>query len=291
MEKEQIIHLTDGRRLSYAEYGVTDGFPIFYFTGGNSSRLEGLWFATTAVAHNIRLIVPDRPGFGLSTPHARRTLLSWSEDVIALAEQLDIAQFSIFGLSGGGPHVLATAVSIPERLHRVAVISGTAPPTMNGRFHGMWFPVKLIFWSAKHAPRFNRFLLKQMSSFYSNPNEMKKRMVQALPMPDVQLITERPEVIDIFAAATQESHRFGIDGDAREWQLYVNDWGFELDEVMTEVNLWYGRYDRQVPIGMGHYLAQNLPNAILNEVEDGGHFSTINNYITEIFEYLTSVQR
>ncbi len=34
-----------------------------------------------------------------------------------------------------------------------------------------------------------------------------------------------------------------------------------------------------VPVDMGRYLAQELPNAQLIEVKDGGHFSTVNNYI------------
>jgi pimeloyl-ACP methyl ester carboxylesterase len=40
-------------------------------------------------------------------------------------------------------------------------------------------------------------------------------------------------------------------------------------------------------VGMGHYFAQELPNNRLHVVEDGGHFSTINNHIEEIFSHLT----
>ena len=36
---------------------------------------------------------------------------------------------------------------------------------------------------------------------------------------------------------------------------------------------------------MGRYLANELPNGTLIEVENGGHFSTINNNIEDIFEY------
>jgi hypothetical protein len=37
---------------------------------------------------------------------------------------------------------------------------------------------------------------------------------------------------------------------------------------------------------MGRYLDQKLPNSQLIEVDDGGHFSTINNHIDDIFDYL-----
>lgn len=285
---DQTVQLLDSRTLGYAEYGASDGTPVFYFTGGNSSRYEGEWFERAAVMKHIRLIVPERPGFGLSTFQPNRQLLAWPDDVVELADALSIDSFSIFGLSGGGPHVLATTYKIPEKIRKVAVVSGTAPPEMPDKFKGMWPPVRIIFLTAKHLPVVNRFLLKQMSGFYGNEEQMMKRMKQAMPRPDVELIERDPDVIKIFAAATRESHRNGIEGDAWEWRLYVNDWGFPISKIDCEVKLWYGLYDQQVPIGMGRYLANVLPNASLTEVENGGHFSTINNCIEDIFDYLTS---
>jgi len=282
----QTIKLRDRRTLGYAEYGATDGAPIFYFTGGNSSRFEGKWFEKAALKKHIRLIVPDRPGFGLSTHHSSRQLIHWADDVAQLADALSIDKFSIFGLSGGGPHVLAVAHQIPERLRKVAIISGTGTPDMPDKFRGMWFPVQLIFLTAKRLPSMNRFLLKQMSGFYSNEQQMLTQMKRALPKPDIELIDRRPEIVSIFAEATREAHRNGVAGDALEWQLYVHDWGFKLRDVKKEIKLWYGKYDQQVPIGMGRYLSHELPIASLVEVEDGGHFSTINNHIDGIFEYL-----
>ena len=283
----QTVKLLDGRTLGYAEYGSADGVPVLYFTGGNSSRFEGEWFENAAIKKHIRLVVPDRPGFGLSTFQPNRQLLDWSDDVLELANALSIDSFSIFGLSGGGPHVLATIYKIPEKIKKVAIVSGTAPPEMSDKFNGMWLPVKIIFLTAKSMPAVNRFLLKQMSSFYSNEEQMMKRMKQVLPRPDVELIERNPEIIKMFAGATKESHRNGIDGDAWEWRLYVNEWGFKISDISREVKLWYGLHDQQVPIGMGRYLASVLPKASLTEVENGGHFSTINNYIEDIFDYLS----
>ena len=285
----QTTQLIDGRTLGFAEYGSPNGSPVFYFTGGNSSRFEGEWFEDAAKKKNIRLIVPDRPGFGFSTFQPDRQLLDWPNDVIELADALSIDTFSIFGLSGGGPHVLATIYKVPEKIKKAAIISGTAPPEMADKFNGMWPPVKIIFSTAKNMPLINRFLLKQMAGFYSNEEQMLKRMKQALPLPDVELIERNPEVIRIFAGATKESHRNGIEGDAWEWHLYVNEWGFQISDINREIKLWYGLYDRQVPIGMGRYFAKVLPKASLIEVENGGHFSTINNYIEDIFDYLTSI--
>ena len=49
--------------------------------------------------------------------------------------------------------------------------------------------------------------------------------------------------------------------------MYVRPWGFQLRDISSEIKLWYGLYDSQVPIGMGRYLAKELPRADLKEVE------------------------
>ncbi len=284
--KDQILKLKDGRQLSFASYGKLSGKAIFYFTGGNSSRLEGKWFEKAAREQNIRLIVPDRPGFGLSDFQPERSFLDWAKDIEELADALKIENFAIFGLSGGSPHVAAVCYLLPERITRAAIISGVAPPEMPNKFKGMWLPVQMIFFFARYAPSVNRFLLKQMSSFYADKEKMLKQMMRAMPKPDQHLINNRPEIIDIFSEAASEAHRNGLDGDHWEWQMYVRPWGFALNDIKVKIGLWYGEVDGNVPVGMGQYLAKHIPNSLLKIVPDGGHFSTINNHIHEIFDFL-----
>jgi pimeloyl-ACP methyl ester carboxylesterase len=287
MDKEnQTLLLNDGRVLGFAQYGSAEGRPIFYFTGGNSSRIEGRWFDQAAQQRNVKLLVPDRPGFGLSSFQPNRRFLDWPDDIAQLADSLHIDKFAVFGLSGGSPHVAAVAHKIPDRVTRAAIISGVAPPEMPGRFVGMWLPIRLIFFLARRLPWLNKIVLTQMGSFYANKEQMLKQMMRALPVPDVELIHERPEIIEIFSEAVMEAHRNGIEGDAWEWRLYVRPWGFRLSEISTEIRLWYGQYDQNAPIGMGQYLDQQIPNSQLHVVDDGGHFSTINNHIGAILTYL-----
>ena len=337
-KKNQQITLSDGRIMGFAEYGggptttsssssssssVTSRM-IIYCHGGNGSRYEGEWFNEEVenTKHNnnnnnnnnnhnsnVRLIVPDRPGFGLSTFHPNRTILDWVNDLLQLVDYLqqpknddnendngnddydddDVGKFSIFGLSGGAAYVAAVAYKIPERIHRVGIVSGLSPPPQNKqKCNGMWFPVKIIFTTAEYFPTVNRFLLTKQSEFYKTDiNLLRPRMKSALPKPDVELFERDPNVLDIFVIDAQEAHRHGVEGDVYEWQLYVNDWGFHIHDIKIPIQLWYGKYDKNTPIGMGKYYHEQLPNSTsLNEVNDGGHFSTINNHINDIMNYL-----
>src|SRR5512141_2763064 len=58
--------LSGGRLLGYAEYGDPAGAPVFYFHGWPSSRLEGRAAHAPALNLGLRLVAPERPGYGLS---------------------------------------------------------------------------------------------------------------------------------------------------------------------------------------------------------------------------------
>lgn len=280
------VSLPDGRLLGYAEYGDPQGYPIFYFHGGNSSRLEAAWIADAAAVHHIRLIAPDRPGFGLSDPQPERTILSWAADVESLANALSLTRFAVMGLSGGGPHAAVVARQRPERVTAAAIISGPAPPEVPNRFKGMFLPVRLNLLAARYVPFLSRWFLAKMGGSYADPEKFLNMVKRGIPTPDRELAEQRPEAIQQFCAAAVESHRQGVDGDFIETQLYSRMWGFRLSEISVPVALWYGEVDNFVPPAMGHYYASQIPKSTLHIVPDGGHFSTINNYVDAILAEL-----
>ncbi len=121
----QLQRLSDGRTIEYVDCGDPDGVPIFYFHGTPSNHREAEF--TSPESLGVRLITPNRPGSGRSTPVAGRRLLDWPSDVVELADALGIDRFAVVGASGGGPYALACAFAIPNRLTGCAVLSGIAP--------------------------------------------------------------------------------------------------------------------------------------------------------------------
>jgi pimeloyl-ACP methyl ester carboxylesterase len=47
--------------------------------------------------------------------------------VAALADQLQVGRFAVWGASGGGPHALACAALLPDRVVAAAVAASPAP--------------------------------------------------------------------------------------------------------------------------------------------------------------------
>ena len=116
------IQLSDGRTLAYLDSGDPEGYPVFYFHGSPGSRLEGLMYDELNQQLGIRMIVLDRPGYGLSDFQEDRTYLDWADDVSEVADHLGIDRFAVLGWSSGGPHAAAVAHEIPERLTVAAIV-------------------------------------------------------------------------------------------------------------------------------------------------------------------------
>jgi pimeloyl-ACP methyl ester carboxylesterase len=76
----KVIRLRDGRRLAYSEVGDPDGLPVFHQHDMPGSRLEHEAEPDLYRSLGVRVITPDRPGYGLSDPHLHRPLLDWPSD-------------------------------------------------------------------------------------------------------------------------------------------------------------------------------------------------------------------
>lgn len=284
MSSNNSITLEDGRTLGYAEYGNKRGFPIFYFHGGQESRLSSKFMDSTAKSLNIRLISPDRPGIGLSTFKEDRRFLDWANDIEELANCLGLTNYSIFGLSGGAPHVLACLQTNVERTIKASIISGAAPYNYKNSTKGMWFPVKIIHWLAnmKNDWMIRKVIRRDYEELIKYPEKRMKQFQEHLPSPDKELMIRNPEYGREFITGSIESYNQGIDGVVQEWKLYVDAWDLDLTTIQFPVMLWYGSEDNMAPIQRGFYYRNQLPNSSLKIVDNEGHFSLIRNHLEEI---------
>lgn len=135
MVTETNVRLADGRTLHVydtRERGVA-GSPtaqrspiaLFWHHGSPSIGSPPVPLIAAAEANGLRWVSYDRPGYGGSSPHDGRTVASAAADVAAIADALAIDRFAVFGHSGGGPHALACAALVRERV--IAAVSASAP--------------------------------------------------------------------------------------------------------------------------------------------------------------------
>lgn len=89
------ITLPDGRKLGYAQFGCEQGPTIICLHGLPGSRFDFARSDGPARAAGARIIAVDRPGFGLSSPHAGATLLSYVTDIHNLTDALGLNVYAV----------------------------------------------------------------------------------------------------------------------------------------------------------------------------------------------------
>lgn len=278
----QTTILPDGRVLAYAEYGDHAGTPLFFFHGGNDSRLEAAILHETAVRMGIRVIAPDRPGYGRSDFQPNRTFLDWPNDVAQLADALSIPQFAVVGHSGGGPHAAAVAYVLPERITGVALVSSAAPPGSSNKGMHPLFRVMNFFMG--HSARLHRLLTQQTANQVSNTPDTFFAQWGRMSAADGRLFATQPDVTATITAEMREALRQGIDGILQEHPLYKRPWGFDLAEIKLPIHIWHGLADAQAAPAWSVYLAEHIPNSDSHLIPDEGHFSILANHQEEILK-------
>ncbi len=262
------IRLDDGRRLGYAEYGDSDGSPVFLFHGTPCSRLMFRSIDPIGKVTRTRLIALDRPGIGLSDPQPGRTLLDWPGDVATTANRLGIDRFAVAGVSGGGPYAAACLQVIPERLLSVGVVSGMGPLDVALHRRALAPRYRALFAiAAGGGPAWS--LVSRAVGFAAAhwPSGFLDWASQGEPS------SERTRsMLSAVRVGTLEAFRNGVRGPADDVRVLAQPWGFAPRPNGVPVHLWHGDRDTIVPAVMSETLAERVCATRAEIIPGAGHF-------------------
>ena len=283
------IVLDDGRLLAFDEWGDRGGAPVFSFHGGLSSRLDASPLHEACKERGVRLIAPDRPGSGYSDPAPRRTLLDWPRDVTELANALGLDRFGVMGWSLGGQYAAACAYALPARVTRAAVLAGVIPFEVEpGRGGLAWYDrwlLALSRWAPPLAGLGLRIAIK-----VPPVDGMQKIILRDAGPADRDALRRDPSPT-LMAEAIKESVRAGTRGVIRDYRIWREPWGFDLERIETEVGVWQGDDDPLVPVADARRLAELIPGARLAICPGEGHLSLPRNRCGQVVGWLTEPVR
>lgn len=282
------VRLRDGRWLGYAEYGVPQGRPVLYLPGAPSSRLMHPPDDITC-AQGARLIVVERPGYGLSDLQPDRQMLHWPDDVAALADELGIARFTVVGTSAGGPYAAACAFKIPQRLTCAAIVSGVGPVWVPGGLRGMPRIRQAGAILARYAPGLLEPLLRKRGDPHRNPDGFFEGMLAGNSAADRAFLL-RPEMRAMLMQNYLEATRSGMRGFARDAIILSKPWGFRLQDIRIPVFLWHGLDDANVSLAAARYVAECIPGCRAVFVPGEGHWLILRRW-EEILSTMTRARQ
>lgn len=279
MTEVATVELPDGRSLAYETYGRADGRPVVCCHGNPGSRL--LWSLLDEVAQerDVRLIAPDRPGFGRSDFLPGRRLTDWPEDVAALADDLDLDRFGVVGFSAGGPHAAACAHALPDGVASAVLVGSVAPPSIHEYAEAY---ERGLYAVSRSIPGASRGLFGAAGWLARNwRSRFREAMRSGLSERDRDLLAGPAG--DVLVADAAEAFRGGGRGPAHEFPMLGDAWGFDPTATTPPVALYHGEADRLVDAGMSRSFAHAVPDADLHLVE-GGHYSTLVDHAAAILD-------
>lgn len=269
----RVIALPSGAALGVEEYGARDGEPVFFFHGWPSGASQGRLLDAAARSLGIRIIAPDRPGCGRSSPQRGRRLVDWPAVVRELAAALGVERFRVLGVSGGGPYALACAWGLADAVESAAVVCGAPPLAELGSAAGFNFVYRTMLAAYRHTPWLVRGLFRGARPIarVAPPGWMMVAMRGVLVAPDKATLAD-PAISqmchDGFRSAWGE-YRDGVFEDA---ELYTQAWGFPLEEISVPVRVWHGTEDANFSHRLAAY-AKRIPTGTMRIVEGEGHYS------------------
>ena len=263
---EGTVGLPDGRRLSFAEFGPTDGRAVVWLHGTPGARRQIPEAARiAAVEHGVRLIGIDRPGVGDSTPHLYPNILAFSDDLATVVDALGIDTFALIGLSGGGPYLLGAAYAMPDRVMAGVVLGGVAPAVGPDAAEGGLVGRMAPLGSAVELLRVPLGLVFTGLIWGLRPVAGPGLDIYARFSPEGdRRVFARPEIKAMFIDDLLNGSKTGIRAPILDFVLFARDWGFSVRDVKVPIRWWHGDADHIVPLAHGRHVVDLLPDAELS---------------------------
>jgi pimeloyl-ACP methyl ester carboxylesterase len=285
---EHRIKTPDGRTLAVQEGGDPDGKPVLAHNGTPNSRQLYAPHVIDAAARGIRLISYDRPGYGESSPQPGRTIASAADDVRAICSALGISRIAAWGVSGGGPHVLACAALLPDLVAAAASLASLAPYPAAGLdwFAGMGQENVDDFKLAIADPAASRAKAEQdrAGMLSASAEDLHTQFATLLSPTDAAVLTGA--VAEYLALCVRDGLAPGVEGWVEDGLAMAGPWGFSVADITVPVLVMHGREDQFVPFGHGQWLAAHIPGAQARLLDHDGHLTLTESRIGEVHSWL-----
>ncbi|MEW5991505.1 MAG: alpha/beta hydrolase [Chloroflexota bacterium] len=265
----------DGRRLDLHLAGPAGGDVLLFHTGTPSAPIPFEPTVRALAERGLRYVAFSRPGYGSSTRRPGRSVVDVVDDARTVLDHVGAATAVTVGWSGGGPHALACAALLPDRIAAAALIAGVAPYPAEGLdfLAGMGAenieefgaalesPEALIVFKERNWPIFRSVTAGDVAAAFGDLIDEVDRGALSGEFADWQ------------ASSIREALREGYWGWFDDDMAFVRPWGFALETIRVPVHVWQGRHDRMVPYAHGEWLASHIPTAVPHLSDEHGHLS------------------
>ncbi len=267
---DHILELPGGRTLGFTIYGDPAGLPVVNCHGGLVSGHDVSPADGPARSLGLCVISPDRPGINRTDRLAGHGVRPWVRtDLVPLLDHLEVETVRVMGWSEGGQYALAAAFELAGRVARCAVIAGCPPlddpitfKQLNHLDHALAVLARRTPMAVRTVAAGNRLLGRHF------PRILLRASVRGQPDAEVASVREQGGWLPTVLAEGAANSRGVVD----EYRALVAPWGFDPEDLSTEVRVFQGTADPLVPESWGRLLADRIPGASIALLPGEGHF-------------------
>ena len=285
----QEVTTSDGRVLRFESTGAPSGSPVFLLHGTPGSRVGPKPRSSVLYRLGVRLICHDRPGYGGSDRHEKRTVADAAADLETIADHLGIDRFAVVGRSGGGPHALAAAALLPERVVRAAALVSIAPVDAEGIdwFGGMTDENTQAYSTAdEDEQKLVESLRLRADRGRRDPTGMLDALRLQMTEADLRVVHDLM-IRKLLAENYSEALGPGPYGWIDDVLAFRRPWGFRLEDIRPPVRFWHGAQDNFAPASHTRWLAARVPHSELQVQSATAHFGAME-ILPSMLSWLTS---
>lgn len=277
LRDSQVLALADGGTAGFAEYGAPDGRPVIALHGAPACRLMFAVADASAKAHGLRILAPDRPGYGLTPSNVGASLAERTLWLTAVVEALGLDHFALLGISGGSPYAVSLAATFKDRITGLALVSPMGPvadyaESPEAKSEPVSFLHDHFFMHMPYRTWLTHPLGDLSAWMFRHGPEMFTNLLPKLATSADARILSKPEVAQTMRTMTLEAFRQGGAGGTADLEIFGRPWGLDFSDISAPAVVWQGTDDHVVPPQAARWLAGQLPNCTLHSLEGAGHF-------------------
>ena len=257
----EVVHAPEGTNRTII---VLPGAPASRRIRLPDEALEGV---------DARVVMTERPGFGITPRQAGRTLADHVHQIRELADHLEAARFAVLGWSAGGSYALSCGALLAERVTAVGLasahVSSFDRPEADA---GMSDHSQMIVKGMRDDPEATHqtlelFMRPQAEAYEADPAAFKRKWTA-----DMARASGRDRVADHWLDVVDDVIGKPPSHLADEYAVMNGPLGFRYDDLRVPVRAFHGDADTNVPIAGMRDLIGRLPDAELTECPGETHF-------------------
>jgi pimeloyl-ACP methyl ester carboxylesterase len=259
----QVINTSCGP-IEYARVGA--GYPLLVVHGAMGGFDQGIWLGRSFDITNYQVVSVSRFGYLRSPLPADANLDSQADAFACLLDALEIRQAAVFAASAGATSAIRFAARHPERISALVLLSPDAPGDVQ-----MAMPSRFVFDA----------LLRSDFVYWAMVTLFAKKVQSAIGLvPEGYVLTPEQEAMlkmvqlgDLPTSRRVDGLIFETYTCADEFNASVSpNCPYLLSKIETPV-LIINAMDDPISIPENvRRMAEQMPNARLFVVPDGGHF-------------------